>query len=105
MSIAEQKTIETALFALGHEQPVGAEDRGEQQADREHPGALLPADGVLDQAEVEDDEGGDGEDRHRRDGLQRAQLDGEVLAQDRPGDPHRYSSRMLARSIPDGGPR
>ena len=79
----QQERVEAALLALGHEQTVDAEHRGEQQRDRQHPGRELPASvswlrpkwkimNVITESIA-----------IAGHGLQRAQLEQQVLAQDR----------------------
>ena len=68
----EQEAVEAALLVLGDEQPVDAEDRGEQQRHDEHAGGEVAGDAVAVQAEVKDDVRRDAEEHHRGHGLARA---------------------------------
>ena len=86
------------LLALRDEQPVDAEDRGEQERHPQDAGGELALEPVAVEAEVEDDEGRDGEQRHRRHRLLRAKLDAQVLADDRADRAHGASSAAVERA-------
>ena len=89
---------------VGDEQPVDAEHRGEQQRHQQHARREVALDGRALQREVEDDERRDAEQRHRGDGLRRAQLEQQLLAQQRgDGVPHRYSAPMRSASTSAAG--
>ena len=79
----EPDRVEAALLALGDEEAVDAEHRGEEQRRPEHPGGEAAGELGAVEPEAEDDEGGDREERHRRQRLQGAQLRAQVLAEDR----------------------
>ncbi|MGD0205197.1 MAG: hypothetical protein ABSB57_01965, partial [Dehalococcoidia bacterium] len=87
LELGEQEGIEAALVGICHEQAVDAEDRGEQQRHPQDPGRQVAVHGAAIQGEVEDDERGDCEQRHAGDGLERAQLDEQLLAQQRADRP------------------
>ena len=93
----EQEAVEAALLVVGDEQAAGAEHRGEEQRHPQHAGGEVAVDLAALQREVEDDERGDAEERHRRHRLRRAQLQAQLLAQHgADGPPHRYSAPIRA---------
>ena len=74
---------------IGDEQAVDAEHRGEQQRDDQDPGGKVALDRGPLQREVKYDERRDREQRHRRNGLRGAQLEPQLLEDDRADGAHR----------------
>src|SRR6185312_6740185 len=70
-------------LALGDEQSVDPEHGGEQERRPQHPRGERAGEAGAVEPEAKDDEGGDGEERHRRQRLQGAQLRAQVLGEDR----------------------
>ena len=102
----EQERVEAALLALGDEQPVDAEHRGEQQRHPQHAGGEVAVERVAVEPEVEEHERRDAEQRHRRDDLERAQLGAQVLADSSAPTAARltrYSSRIVGGVDLGGG--
>ena len=85
--------VEAALVALGDEQPVDGEDGREQDRRQQHPGGEAAAQLAAVEPEAEEDEGGDREEHHRGHRLEGAQLDPQVLGQDRLEGAKRAGSR------------
>src|SRR5207249_4128351 len=79
----EQHALDAALLALRGEQAAHAEHRGEQERDPQDAGRYVALDRVAVEAEMEQRERRDREQRHSGNGLARAQLDRQVLAEDR----------------------
>jgi hypothetical protein len=79
----QQQPVERAALGLGDEQAVGAQHRGEQHRHPQYAGGERAVDAVALEPEVEDDERGDAEQQHRRDRLAVAQLEPQLLAQQR----------------------
>ena len=98
----EQEAVEAALLGVGDEQPVDAEQRGEQERHEQDPRGEVAFDRAAVEREVKDDEGAHGEERHARDGLERAQLDEQLLAQERADG--RAQRRAAARRAPRRAP-
>jgi hypothetical protein len=73
--------VEAPLLGVRDEQAVDAENRGEQQRDPQHSAGQFAAQRVSLEREMEQHEGRHAEQRHRRHGLEAAQLDAELLAQ------------------------
>ena len=84
----EPDRVEAALVALGDEQAVDREERGEQDRHQQDAGGEAALERGPVEPEAEDHERRDGEERHRGQRLERAELDPQVLRQDHPDRAH-----------------
>ena len=84
----EPDRVEAALVALGDEQAVDGEERREQDRHQKDARGEAPLERGAVEPEAEDHERRDGEERHRGQRLERAQLDPQVLREDDPDRAH-----------------